>query len=244
VPSIKAGVKRPALKPAAPKARQITFASEIIRKIIHLVSLSIPIMYFYVSRSTALYILFPVTLLLFVVDMGRHYVAAIRHVVARLFDPILRPHERKSGLLSGATYVFISALICVLVIPKMITITAFSILIVSDASSALFGRAFGRHRFLDKSLEGSLAFVVTAWIVVLITPKALAGWPPSGIEYSIGAFAAVIGGIAEAASARSHLDDNLSIPLSVGFTMWGLYYLLGQLDPARFGSLYAAMLHF
>ena len=232
------------MKPAAPKARQITFAHEIVRKIIHLVSLSIPIMYFYVSRSTALYILFPVTLLLFVVDMGRHYVAPIRHVVARLFDPILRPHERKSGLLSGATYVFISALICVLVIPKMITITAFSILIVSDASSALFGRAFGRHRFLDQSLEGSLAFVVTAWIVVLITPKALAGWPPSGVEYAIGAFAAVIGGIAEAASARSHLDDNLSIPLSVGFTMWAIYYLLGQLDPARFGSLYAAMLHF
>lgn len=240
---IKAGVITPTPPSGPPQARQITFKGELIRKGIHLVSMSIPVMYFYVTRSTAIAILLPVTIFFLAVDMSRHYVPAVHHIVARLFDPILRPHERKSGLLSGATYVFISALFCVLVFPKLITITAFSILIVSDASSALIGRRLGRHKFLDKSLEGSIAFVVTAFIVVLVTPKAGAG-SLFGIEFAIGAIAAVLGGIAEAGSASSHLDDNLSVPLTVGFTMWGLYYLLGQLDPARFGALYEAMMRF
>ncbi|MDP4199963.1 MAG: SEC59/DGK1/VTE5 family protein [Bacteroidota bacterium] len=224
----------------APEARQITFGSEIVRKLIHIGSLSIPIMYYYASRTTALEILVPVAVLSFVADMGRHYFGPIERLVNRLFSGIIRPHERQSGLLSGATYVMIAALFCVLVFPKLITITAFAILIVSDASSALIGRKFGKHKFLDKSLEGSLAFVVTAWIVILITPKAGTGL----MEYAIAMIAAVIGGIAEASSARSRMDDNLSVPLSIGFVMWALYFLLGELDPAHFGALYDAMMRF
>ena len=150
------------------------------------------------------------------IDVGRYHVPAIKKMVDRMFDKILRPHERRGGFLSGATYVLISALLCVAIFPKLITLAAFSILIVSDSSSAIFGRAFGKHRFLDKSLEGTLAFIASAWLVILIVPKA----GPMPIEYFIGAFAAIVGGVAEAASVTLHLDDNFSIPVSIGFTMW------------------------
>lgn len=225
---------------ATEKNSQISFSGELVRKGIHVVSLSIPILYYYVTRPTALAILVPFALFSFVVDFGRHYVGAIQRLVGKIFDPILRPHERKSGLLSGATYVLVSAVFCVLVFPKLITITAFSILIVSDASSALIGRKFGRHRFFDKSLEGSLAFLLSAWIVILLTPKA--GHDP--IELAIAAIAAAVGTVAEAASASTRLDDNLSVPVSIGFTMWGLYWLLAQMDPARYAALYQALLLF
>ncbi len=218
---------------------QISFASELIRKCIHLGSLSIPIIYYYVHRETALAWLVPMTLLSVFIDVGRHYIPAIHRMVEQLFDKILRPHERRMGLLSGATYVLISALVCVAIFPKLIAVTAFSILIVSDSASAIFGRKFGKHRFLDKSLEGTLAFIVTAWLVILITPKA--GWVP--IEYFIGAFAAIVGGVAEAASVSLHLDDNFSVPVSIGLTMWGLYWLASALDPASYGALYRNLLH-
>ncbi len=121
--------------------------------------------------------------------------------------------------LNGATWVFISALVCVVIFPKFIVINAFAILILSDASAAIFGRKFGKHRFFKKSLEGTFAFIVASIPVVLIAPKVqeLPG------EYIITMVSAVVGGIVEAASTNLKVDDNLSIPVSIGATMWLLY---------------------
>ncbi len=228
-------------QPTVSEARsngQISFTAELIRKCLHLASLTIPIVYYYIHRDLALAFLLPMALFSIFIDVGRHYIPAIHKMVEQLFDKILRPHERHAGLLSGATYVLISALLSVAIFPKLIAVTAFSILIVSDSSSALFGRAFGKHRFLDKSLEGTLAFIASAWLVILIAPKA----SPMPIEYVIGAIAAVVGGVAEAASVTLHLDDNFSIPISIGLTMWGLYWLMSWLDPATYGAIYQKLL--
>jgi dolichol kinase len=43
------------------------------------------------------------------------------------------------------------------------------------------------------------------------------------IEIGIGAGAAAVGTVVEASSLK--IDDNISIPLSVGLIMWGLYLL-------------------
>ncbi len=232
------GFEEPSPSISGRQPRQITFSSEIIRKSIHFGSLTIPIAYYYLHRETAIAILLPLSIFSTFIDVGRHYIPAIHRFVEIVFDRIIRPHERKAGLLSGATYVLVSALICVIVFPKIVTITAFSILIVSDGSSALFGRAFGKHRFFDKSLEGSLAFVISAWLVILITPKA--GQMP--VEFVIGAIGAVVGAIAEAASVSLRLDDNFSVPVSIGSVMWGLYYLLSILDPVKYSELYKKLL--
>jgi dolichol kinase len=217
-------------------------SGEFLRKAIHLGSLSIPIVYAYTDKTTALSILIPLTIFSIGIDVGRHYLPGLRKIVNRIFDRILRAHEKdeKLKLLSGATYVLLSATLCVLMFPKLITITAFSILIVSDASSALYGRAFGKHKFFDKSLEGTMAFVVSAWFVVLVTPKAGPQWE----EYVIAAIAAVIGGVFEAASVRLRTDDNLSVPASIAVTMWALYYGLSQLDPMQYQGLYEKLMQF
>jgi dolichol kinase len=136
--------------------------------------------------------------------------------------------------------VLISAALSIFIFPKLIAITAFSVLIVSDASSALIGRMYGKHSFIDKSAEGTLAFILSGWIVVLIVPKAGFGW----IEFVIGAIAVVLGGIVEASSVRLRFDDNLAVPATVGFTMWGCYYLLDMIDPYRFHALFDAIMRF
>ena len=128
-------------------------------------------------------------------------------------------HDERSKRLNGATHVLISATLCVIIFPKLITITAFAVLIISDSAAALVGRRFGRKKFLSKSVEGSAAFFLSALVVIAATPKISSG---AG-EYFIAIVAAAIGTIVEALSVG--IDDNLSIPISIGTVMWLLYGL-------------------
>lgn len=200
----------------------IHYRDEVIRKMIHLCSLSIPIIYIYIPRLPAIYILAGLALFALVVDLSRYFSHSFSKIFYSMFGFMLRKHEvdAKKKNLNGATYVLISALICVVIFPKILVITAISVLIISDTSAALIGRKFGRHKFLAKSLEGTLAFFVSAVIVIAVTPKV----NNEPMEYLIGIIGAGVAAIVENISF-GWADDNLSIPLSIGFTMWGLYLL-------------------
>ena len=201
----------------------INYRDELVRKLIHLCSLSIPIIYYFIDRPEAIIILSFFTFLAVVLDLSRYFHPSIGKVFYKIFGFLLRKHEldSKKKNLNGATYVFISALLCVIIFPKIFFITGFSILIVSDSVAALIGRKFGKHKFLSKSFEGTLAFFISASIVVLFTPK-IEG---AATEYLIGIIAAFIGAIVENISF-GFADDNLTIPISIGFTMWGLYLFM------------------
>jgi dolichol kinase len=208
----------------------IGYQHEIARKGIHLFSLSIPIIYFFISRQLALYLILPITAAFIIVDTARYYIPPVARWFYYWFGWLLRRHETdiNKKRLSGASNVLISASLCVLLFPKIIAISAFSILVISDTASALIGRRFGRHRFLAKSLEGSMAFFISAVIVIIVSPK-IDRLP---MEYFIGIIAAAIGTVVEALPIK--LDDNLTIPLSVGFSLWVLYFLfLPAIDFAR-----------
>jgi len=199
-----------------------SYSVELARKGIHLFSLSIPVIYYFISKSTALKILIPLTSLFLLVEIARFVHPTTNSLFHRLLGWLLRPHESDSTAkrLTGATYVLLSAVICIWLFPKLIAVTAFAILIISDTSAALVGRRFGKRPFLKKSLEGSLAFLVSALVVVLVSPKIV--FHP--LEYLIGGTAAVVGTVAE--SLANAVDDNLLVPLTVGATMWVLYILL------------------
>ena len=201
----------------------IHYRDEIVRKLIHLSSLSIPIFYYFISRTNAIIILSIVTFIALAIDLLRYFSPGFGKVFYSIFGILLRKHEldEQKKNLNGATYVLISALVCVILLPKVFFVTAFSILIISDSMAALIGRKFGHHKFLSKSLEGTLAFFISASIVVLFTPKV------EGLllEYIIGFIAAAIAAIVENIS-HGLIDDNLSVPVSIGFSMWGLYLLL------------------
>lgn len=201
----------------------IDYKSEILRKSIHLFSLSIPIGYYFVTKELALLVLVPFMLFSLFMDIGRYYSKPIENFVNTLFGFMLREHEKdsKQKNLSGATYVFLSAVLVIMVFPKVFVITGFSILIISDISAALYGRKFGKHKFLFKSLEGTLAFFISACVVVIFSPK-ISNLP---MEYVIGIIAAAFGAIAENIS-YGWADDNFTIPISVCGIMWLLYYLI------------------
>jgi dolichol kinase len=200
----------------------IQYRDELVRKLIHLFSLSIPILYYFIPTSTSIIILSTFTAFAFVVDGGRFVSKSFANLFYRLFGFLLRKHEldKEKKNLTGATYVLLSALICALIFPKVIFVTAFTILIISDTMAALIGRKFGKRKFLSKSLEGTLSFFISASIVVLLTPKV----GNFTMEFVIGFIAAFVSAIIENISS-GYADDNLSVPISAGLTMWILYYL-------------------
>ncbi len=205
---------------------QITMKNEIVRKSIHLTSIGIPIIYYFVTRETMLILVAPAAALALVTDVVRFRAPKIDTIFRRWFGPILRPHERSAEKpkMNGATFVLLSAVFCILIFPKAITITAFTVLIVSDTAGALIGRPFGRHKFLQKSLEGSLAFVVTAILAVLVW-RALFDAPWE--FFYIGVVASLAAAVAEAMSYGINIDDNFTIPATFGSIMWGALALIG-----------------
>jgi dolichol kinase len=208
------------------------YRTEIIRKAIHFSSIVIPIFYFFTPREAALEVFVPLTIIALVVDIARHYFEPLELLFNRTFGKILRHHEsnRDRKRLNGATWVLISATLAVIIFPKLIAITAFLVLIISDLTAALIGKRFGRHRFLSKTREGSLAFFLSAVVIVAVVPKIdyLFG------EYLIGICAAAITAVVEALPID--VDDNFSVPMSFGGMMWlGYWTLFPMLDMYRFG---------
>ncbi|PIW70892.1 MAG: dolichol kinase [Ignavibacteriales bacterium CG12_big_fil_rev_8_21_14_0_65_30_8] len=200
----------------------IHYRDEVVRKLIHLCSISIPIVYYYIPRNNALLILLIVTFFAIIVDLLRYFLPTFAKLFYSFFGFLLRKHEKdvKIKTLNGASYVLISATICVFIFPKIFVVTAFGILIISDTLAALIGRKFGKHKLLKKSFEGTLAFFLSAIVVVIATPKITGNI----YEYLIGFIACFIGAIVENISF-GWIDDNLSIPISIGLVMWLLYII-------------------
>lgn len=199
-----------------------SYRIELIRKGIHLCSLSIPIIYFFIEKKTALTLLLPLMFAFTIVDILRYYHQPIRKWFYKTFGWLLRQHETDEQIkrLNGATYVLIAACLTVWIFPKIITVTCFSVLIISDIAAALIGMKFGKRKFLSKSLEGSAAFFLGGVLVIVFTPKI----SYQVEEYLIGFFAVTVGMLVEASPLK--IDDNISIPLSVGAVLWLMYLLI------------------
>jgi len=198
---------------------QITYSNEIARKGIHLASLLIPIIYLQLGHWTGIAILVGMTVFSVVVDSLMHYHEATRAFMMPLVGPLLRTHELRVDRfrLTGASWVLVAATLTFLVFPTLIGVTAFTVLIISDTFAALVGRRFGKKQFLDKSAVGTATFVVTAIGVVLVYGSIYAQplW-----FYALGVLASLAAGLAEAASTRLKLDDNIFIPFTFGVVMW------------------------
>jgi dolichol kinase len=189
---------------------RLNFRYEFARKAIHLSSLLIPLIYCRISRELALTILTPMAGGFLFVDIMKNFVPPIAEWYHATFAPMLRNHElQKDHIhLNGATWITLSAFILIALFPKMIAITAFAMVSISDTVAALVGKRFGRHRFGDKSYEGSLAFFASAIAIAALMPHLLL---PAGIVM------ASAGTIAEAAVIRIggfKIDDNIAVPIA------------------------------
>jgi len=203
--------------------KNISFWQELLRKAIHLTSLSIPISYIFFTKEEILMVIVPIMILAIVSDLATKRVAFLRSLYLKAFGFMLRKHEIKTKkmLLNGASWVMISAVLTIFFFPKLIAIVGLSILFISDMVAAIIGRKYGKRRFLGlkkKSWAGTVAFFASAMLVV-IAYGIIFNVPY--FYYFIGLFACIAAAVGEAISKKIlRTDDNLTIPISFGVIMW------------------------
>jgi len=190
------------LPSAATQSPDISYATEVRRKLIHLCSLSLPAVIWYFPKITAVWILGAGFFGSLVVDFLRHYIpkdAGWWCHLAGLFRP------REKGRLSGSSYILLSALLGTVFFQREVATLSLVYVVVGDVAAALMGRRFGRHRLFDKSWEGSIAFFLACFAFFPVVP---------GLTFLAKFLAAILATILEVLPLK--LDDNLTVPLGVG----------------------------
>jgi dolichol kinase len=181
---------------------------EVSRKIVHLATLSIPIGYAMLPKETVITILLPLFLGFLIVDLLRHYYSGMTSLFHKYFlGTVLREEERNT--LMGSTYFLFSSILAILFFPKPIAIASLLFLILSDTAAAIVGKGIGRIRIFGKTLEGSLAFLLSSLFIVWVYPDLNRFW---------GSLAALGATLIELLPIR--VDDNLTIPLVAGAIMF------------------------
>ena len=75
----------------------INYRDEVVRKLIHLCSLSIPIVYYFISKHNALIILSVLTFVFFTIDILRYFSPALAKIFYSIFGFLLRKHEKDNN---------------------------------------------------------------------------------------------------------------------------------------------------
>ncbi|NMW20086.1 MAG: phosphatidate cytidylyltransferase [Chlorobiaceae bacterium] len=213
------------------KIDRLRLRYEVARKTIHLSSISIPVIYYFISRDIALLLLVPLFTGFFLVDLLKNFYPPVSKWYHKTFDAMLRTHElEKKPYLNGATFITLGALILVLFFPKIIVVASFSMVSISDTFAAVIGKAFGKHRLGEKSIEGTLAFFLSSLLIVALVPE---------LNMLIGIVMAISATLTEAFIVRIgsfKIDDNLSIPL-VSALVGILCYMLFMPEQIPFLSM-------
>ena len=119
----------------------------------------------------------------------------------------------------------IAVLLTLLTVPKLAALVAIYTLAVADPLAALVGIRFGRRRIArNRTLEGSLAFLAASVAVAALVLH----WGTAASASMIAAASAAIGiGAAGCELLPLRIDDNLTIPIFVGFAIWAITALFG-----------------
>ena len=168
----------------------------MLRKLFHFSGIIIPVIYLLTEKQTALI----VTSAIFVVDIVLETLRIKGFMNVAFIEENMKKEE--SNRPSGSFFYVLSGLITIIFFKKNIAISSLFILSIADPLSSLLGSRFGRVRLFGKSLEGSIIFFATSFLILRIfsfsIPIAVAG--------------AIIASLTELFSSRP-IDDNLSIPL-------------------------------
>jgi dolichol kinase len=211
---------------------------EINRKLLHLFALAMPIGIFYIPRiewvslwvpPIVLFFLFGASLLL---EVLRFRYPNTRALFLKYFQFLLRKNERRN--FTGATYLIGGAALSSLVFVHAphISFVMLTLFILGDAMAAIVGQSLGRIRFLGKTVEGSLACLLTCILLFSLLfpriPLLFETWGhPVSWAYMLGTsfLITLLELIPVKITRNRYLNDNLYVPIATGLIMEGLYRL-------------------
>jgi len=192
----------------------MNYRNEVYRKMIHFGSAVFPISYYYsLSREQMLWLLGGLSALFLFGELLRMNVEPFKRFFKLIFSAVVR--ESEDHTITGATTVFIAGFLTVLIFERPVAIFAMLILSLADATAALIGRKWGNHSLFEKTVEGTMTFLIVALALAFLLPDL----PRAGAVAAAG-----IATIAEV--LPSPIDDNLIVPLSAATTI-SFFYLIG-----------------
>jgi len=213
----------PAAPPAAPTATRKDL--QLGRRLFHLTN-GVVIATAYAllfTHQQVVHIFGTVACLVYILDRVRIHYPEVLQRAPRVNALFFRAEEQLKE--SAMTPYAIAILLTLITFPKPLALIAISTLAIADPLAAVVGITWGRRHIVpNKSIEGSAAFFAATAAVsmaVLGWATATAVLPRVGAALLIGLAAALL----ELLPLR--LDDNLTIPLFVGFAGWIVCGLLG-----------------
>jgi dolichol kinase len=157
-------------------------------------------------------------------EISRRYSERINRFLMRCFRLIAHPHE--AWRVNSATWYGTAMLCLALLGDARIASVAVIVLGVADPAAALVGRRWGRIRLLNgRTLEGSLAFIVSGSVVAGATLSIFYPAIPTHSVLVVSLVASVVGAAVELVCRR--IDDNLAIPVGIGLVLVYLFPLIG-----------------
>lgn len=144
--------------------KTLSFSNEIYRKIFHISSLIIPLIYIYTNFFNFIIFLTISTMCMFIININYNMILRLINSKINL-DFIIRDYEKKS--LWSASYMILTFFLVSIIFPKNIAIISMILASVCDPLAGLFGQKYGKIKIIhNKTLEGSYIFIITAFILV------------------------------------------------------------------------------
>ncbi|MFW6450473.1 MAG: diacylglycerol/polyprenol kinase family protein [Nanoarchaeota archaeon] len=204
------------------------FKRELARKVIHLLSIFILLIYFGVSlkfgENVALIALTFILILFIEVEYLRLEWVKNLPLLKRIWNYVLR--EKEKDKIGGDIFFLIGAILVLAVFDTKIAVTAILMTIFGDLSAALFGSRFGHNyltRFPEKAWEGIFAELIVNIIVgfvVLISLFEMSLFVALPVLFIMSVTATFVETIV------TRIDDNLLIPLFSGFNGQVIFFLI------------------
>jgi len=176
------------------------------------------------THEQVIHIFGAIACLVYVADRIRiAYPEAVARHAPWVNRTLLRAEEqvRESAMIPFA----IAVLLTIITMPKLAALIAIYTLGIADPLAAVVGIRFGRHRITsNRSLEGTLAFFTATGAIAALVLR----W---GTDAETATLTMVSIAIASAAATMEivplRIDDNLTIPIFVGFVTWAMAVLFG-----------------
>jgi dolichol kinase len=177
-----------------------------------------------ISVSLGVLILAAFLALTLSVEAARLRIPAFNERIVKIWSPLMRSCE--VNRVTGIPYYILACLLAVAIFPKPVAILSILYLAFGDPFASIFGILFGAKsiRFASgKSLIGTLGGIGACTIAGLIYLNTL-DMPPAQV-IGISLIGGIVGGCAELLPLDT--DDNFSIPMVSGFTLWLIFILFG-----------------
>ena len=156
-------------------------------------------------------------------EITRRKWSTVNVLCMKLLGSVAHPHE-EFHINSSTWYVSSLFLLSIITDPMTICI-AVIVLGLADPMAAIIGRKYGKIKIKNnRSLEGSIAFLVTAVVGSMIVLRFFYPEIALSLALTISFVAGLLGAITEAYSGP--VDDNFSIPIAVALAVMATLHFI------------------